>query len=131
MPGSLREITLEGRSFKAAADADGSTSYGGYDTEFSSNGDGATGRFIQTAAGWSLSGVDIAVEDGTDDLEFLTDFQTRAARVSGGTGLPIKAVYADGTVRSGGGGITGKIEVSSMSGTASLTFEGAGTFQKQ
>jgi len=125
MPGSLVEITIDGRSFKAAADADGSTKFGGYSNEFQPNGDGETGRLIQTRTGWALSGVAVAMDDDNGDLEFVETVK------AGGRFVPIKAVYSDGNVRAGRGNITGDVEVSSMSGTADLTFEGPGTFQLQ
>ena len=125
MAGSLVEITVEGRSFKAAADADGSTKLGGMSIEFSPNGDGQTGRNILTRTGWALSGVDLAFDDENADLEFLQAIQ------DSGRFVPVKAVYADGTIRSGRGNVTGTIEVSSMSGTASVAFEGPGKFALQ
>lgn len=131
MPGSIVEVSLDGRSFKAAADGDGSTNLGGESVEFLANGDGETGRFQITKRGWMFSGISIAVDDENDDHEFLKSFKSRAARVPQGRGLPIKVVYADGTVRSGGGSITGDVEVSSMTGTADITLEGAGEFAKQ
>lgn len=125
MPGSLVEFSVNGRSFKAAADADGNTKYGGKENEFSPNGDGISGRNIQTVIGWMFSGVNFNIDDENEDLEFLVEVQ-RAGKF-----VPCKAVYSDGSVRSGIGNITGAIEVSSMSGTAPLTFEGPGTFALQ
>ena len=124
MPGSLIEISVDGQSFKAAADADGTTRLGGMSSEYSPNGDGG-GRNILTRVGWSLSGVDLAFDDANGDLEFLQGVQ------DSGRFVPIKAVYADGTIRSGRGNVTGSIEVSSMSGTASVGFEGPGKFAIQ
>ena len=125
MPGSLIEITIDGRSFKAAADADGTTRLGGISNEYSPNGDGETGRYIQTRQGWMLGGIDLAFDDDNADLEYAQSVQAK------GTSVPIKATYADGTVRSGRGNIIGSIEVSSMSGTASVGFEGPGKFAIQ
>ncbi len=125
MPGSIVEMSIDGRSLKAAADADGNTGLGGVENEYSPNGDGETGRLIQTRKGWMLSGIDTAMDDDNGDLEFVQ------AVADSGRFVPIKAVYADGTVRSGRGNVTGTIEVSSMSGTAPLTFEGPGKFQIQ
>lgn len=125
MPGSLIEFSVNGRSFKAAADADGNTKLGGKENEFSANGDGITGRYIQTVNGWMFSGINFNIDDDNEDLEFLQDISDK------GNPVPCKAVYSDGSVRAGSGCITGAIEVSSMNGTAPLTFEGAGKFQLQ
>ena len=125
MPGSLVEFSVNGRSFKCAADADGNTKLGGKENEFSANGDGISGRVIQTVVPWSFSGVNFAVDDDNGDLEFLQDI------ADAGKQVPCKGVYSDGTVRSGSGIITGEIAVSSMNGTVPLTFEGSGKFQKQ
>lgn len=125
MPGSLVEISIDGRSFKAAADADGSTKFGGYENEYQANGDGETGRLIQTRVGWSLSGVAVAMDDQNGDLEFVEQVKAQ------GRFVPIKAVYADGTVRSGRGNIIGELAVSSMNGTADMSFSGPGTFSQQ
>lgn len=125
MPGSLVEFAVNGRSFKCAADADGNTMLGGKSNEFSANGDGISGRVIQTVMPWKFSGINFAIDDDNDDLEFLQNI------ADAGRQVPCKGVYSDGTVRSGQGIITGDIEVSSMNGTAPLTFEGSGKFQKQ
>ncbi len=125
MPGSIVEISVDGRSFKATADADGSTIYGGYTNEFQANGDGETGRLIQTRRGWALTGISTAIDDENGDLEYLEQIKAL------GRFVPIKCVYADGIVRSGRGNVTGDIEVSSMNGTADLSFEGPGLFQTQ
>lgn len=125
MPGSLIEFSVNGRSFKAAADADGNTKYGGVENEFNPNGDGISGRYIQTTVGWMFSGINFNIDDDNGDLEFLEDIKKQ------GKPVPCKAVYANGSVRSGAGNITGAIEVSSMQGTAPLTLEGPGTFQLQ
>lgn len=124
MPGSMIGISINGREFKFAADADGSTDIGGYENEFQANGDGATGRIIQTAKGWTFSG-DASIDDDNGDHEFLQDV------ANSGKFVPIKSTYSDGTIRGGQGNITGAIEVSSMNGTASLTLKGPGKFQKQ
>ena len=125
MPGSLIEFSVNGRPFKCAADADGNTDMGGKENEFRANGDGVTGRFIQTAKGWKLSGINFAIDEDNDDLEFLQNI------ADGGKPVTMKASYSDGTVRSGKGNVTGAIEVSSMNGTAPLTLEDPGKFQKQ
>ena len=125
MPGSIVEVSVDGRSYKAANDADGATKFGGYENEFQANGDGQTGRLIQTRVGWSFSGAAIAIDDQNGDLEFLENIKAL------GRFVPIKFVYADGTVRSGSGNITGELAVSSMSGTADVTFEGPGVLQQQ
>ncbi|AUR91749.1 hypothetical protein NVP1164O_13 [Vibrio phage 1.164.O._10N.261.51.A7] len=125
MPGSLVEFAVNGRSFKCAADADGNTMLGGKSNEFSANGDGISGRLIQTVTGWKFSGINFAIDDDNDDQEFLQNI------ADAGRFVPMKAVYSDGTVRAGQGNITGDIEVSSMNGTAPLTLEGPGKFIKQ
>lgn len=125
MPGSIVEVSVDGRSFKAAADADGSTKFGGYENEYMPNGDGETGRLKQMRVGWSFTGVSMAIDDANGDLEFLETVKAQ------GRFVPIKAVYADGTVRSGRGNITGELAVSSMNGTADVSFEGPGTFAIQ
>jgi len=125
MPGSLVEFAVNGRSFKCAADADGNTMLGGKVVEFQANGDGISGRPIQTMSGWKFSGINFSIDDDNSDLEFLQDI------ADAGKFVPMKAVYSDGTVRAGQGIITGEIEVSSMNGTAPLTLEGPGRFAKQ
>ena len=125
MPGSLVEFAINGRAFKCAADADGNTDMGGKENEFQANGDGVTGRLIQTAKGWKFSGINFAIDEDNDDQEFLQNI------ADAGKFIPMKAIYSDGTVRAGKGNITGAIEVSSMNGTAPLTLEGPGKFQKQ
>ena len=125
MAGSMIEFSIKGRSFKCSADADGSTMLGGRSNEFKPSGDGITGKITQTMKGWKFSGISFNIDDESGDLEFLQDV------ADSGKLVPMKGVYSDGTVRSGQGTITGDLEVSSMSGTASVTIEGPGKFQIQ
>ena len=125
MPGSISEISLNGRSFKATADGDGATNLGGMSNELQMNGDGETARLKQTRTAWKFSGLDIAIDDENEDQEFIQDLQ------GNGKPFPIKVTYSDGTVRSGKGSVIGDIESSSMNGTASIELSGPGKFKKQ
>src|SRR6187399_1934952 len=58
--GSIEEVSLKGRRFAVAADADVNVGLGGFNLEKQDNGDGSV-RYIKTRVGWKLDGVQLAM----------------------------------------------------------------------
>ena len=62
----IESVTLDGREFPVASDAEAQRKLGGFENEFQANGNG-TGRTIKTRVGWSLSGATISIDDDRGD----------------------------------------------------------------
>ena len=122
--GSIEKISIRGRVFPVAADAEVNRKLGGFETEVQSNGDG-TVRKIMTRMPWLLDGVQVEVNDTRADLEFLQEIADSQDLVS------ITITYASGTTYQGTGTITGEIQASSQSATATISLSGQGSLTQQ
>jgi len=122
--GSIEAITLSGRSFAVAADAEAQRKLGGFENEVQSNGDGSA-RIIKTRVPLSLDGLTLEIDDDRADQEFLQD-------LSDGTDyFPIDITYASGSVYQGSAQIVGETQVSSQNATAAVSLMGPGKLTKQ
>ena len=122
--GSIEEVSLDGRNFPVAADADSNRKLGGWNNEHSPNGNG-TGRLLKTREGWMLDGLALSLDDLRGDQEFLQNL------ADGNDYFVISITYASGAVYQGQGQITGDMQASSATTTAPLTLNGPGKLTKQ
>lgn len=122
--GSLESITLDGRNFAIAADAEANRKLGGFENEVQSNGDG-TARLIKTRVPLSLDGLTLEIDDDRGDHEFLQQLSNRQDF------FPIALTYASGAVYQGTAQITGETQASSQNATASVNLMGPGVLTKQ
>lgn len=122
--GSIESVGLAGRTFSVAADADSNRKLGGYTNEHQSNGDGS-GRLIKTREGWMIDGLQVTVDDLRDDHTFLQDLADQKDYFA------IDITYASGKVFQGLGQITGDLQASSQSTTATVTLNGPGKLTPQ
>jgi hypothetical protein len=122
--GSIESVSLAGRIFAVAADADTNRQMGGFNNEYQANGDG-TGRQVKTRVGWSITGLAVVVDDDRGDDEFLQDLQDRKDF------YPVAVTYASGAVYQGTGQITGEPTTSSQSTTKPLDLMGPGKLTPQ
>jgi len=122
--GSIESVSITGRTFAVASDADSNRKMGGSNNEFQSNGDG-TGRLVKTREGWMLDGLRLSVDDLRGDQEFLQ------ARADENDFFPISITYASGAIYSGLGQITGDLQASSMTTTCEVTLMGPGSLKSQ
>jgi hypothetical protein len=122
--GSIEEVALDGRNFAVAADADSNRKIGGFNNEYSPNGNG-TGRLLKTAEGWMLDGLALAIDDLKGDQEFLQDI------ADSNDFVVISITYASGATYQGQGQITGDMQTSSATTTAPLTLSGPGRLTRQ
>lgn len=122
--GSIESVSLAGRNFSVAADADSNRQLGGFNNEFQANGDGG-GRQVKTRVGWSVTGLAVSVDDDRGDDEFLQSLQDRKDY------YPIAITYASGAVYQGTGGIVGEPSTSSQSTTKPLDLMGPGKLTPQ
>lgn len=122
--GSIESISIRGRLFPVAADAEANKKLGGYENEVQSNGDG-TARLVKTRVPWMIDGVQVEINDTRNDAEFLQEIADGLELV------PITITLASGVTYQGTGTITGEIQSSSQNATASISLSGAGTLTQQ
>jgi len=122
--GPIVSVSLKGRLFAVAADADATRKLGGFENEVQPNGDGSA-RKIMTRVAWVVSGLALAVDDNKGDQEFLQ------ALADEKDFFPIAVEFTSGDVYQGTGCPTEAIEVSSAATTGSVALSGPGILTKQ
>jgi hypothetical protein len=122
--GSIQEISIAGRVYSVAADADVQRKLGGFENEEQANGN-ETSRKIMTRVTWSLTGLTLDIDDSNGDHEFLQERADAKRREV------FTVTYVDGSIYQGTGGPIGEIQFSSASATASVDFGGPGKLTKQ
>jgi len=122
--GSIESVTLDGRIFPVAFDADVTRKLGGFENENMANGDG-TSRLIKTRTLWSLSGVQLESDDSRGDHEFLQALADRNDY------FPVAITYASGDTYQGAGQVTGEMAGSSQSASITVDLSGGGILTKQ
>ena len=122
--GSIESVSIDGRIFGVAFDADSNRKLGGYMNEVQANGN-RTSRQIKNFEPWMLDGLALSIDDLRDDQEFLQ-------QVANSNGFAtIVITYASGAVYQGEGQITGDLQTSSQSTTAPITIMGQGELNRQ
>jgi hypothetical protein len=123
--GSIQELNIAGRTFGVAADAESQRKLGGSKNEFQANGDGATGRIIKTAEGWSITGLMVEIDDSRGDAEFLQELSDAKDF------FPVGVTYASGVTYQGRGTIVDDLQTGSQNATASISLAGPGKLTPQ
>lgn len=127
--GSIKGLSIKGRGFSVAADADTNRKVGGYENALEMNGD-ATARVVKTMSGWALTGLVIDVNDLRGDQEYLQEIADgKGVDINGFVWISIE--YASGAIYSGRGQVLEAIEGASMNTTATLSLAGPGKLVKQ
>jgi len=122
--GSIESVTLDGRNFPVAADAEAQRKLGGFENEVQANGNG-TARLIKTRVPLSIDGLTIEVDDDRGDHEFLQELSNR------NDFFPVAITYASGATYQGQAQITGELQASSQNATAAVSLMGPGILTKQ
>lgn len=115
--GPIESITINGRYFSVAGDADVSIKLGGFETDVQPNGDG-TAREIKTRVMPQATGVQLSVDDTRGDFEFLQDFNDS----TGGGDIGVN--FVSGSTAVFKGVISGEMQMSMMNATASMDLKG-------
>lgn len=122
--GSIDSISISGRNFAVAADAESQRKLGGWENEVQSNGDG-TARLIKTRVPLSISGLTIEVDDDRGDHEFLQE-------IANAKNFHIISItYASGLTYQGTAQIVDEMQSSSQNATAEISLSGPGILTKQ
>lgn len=122
--GSIESVTLDGRNFAVAADAEAQRKLGGFENEVQSNGNG-TARLIKTRVPLSIDGLTVEVDDDRGDHEFLQELSNR------NDFFPVAISYASGNTYQGTAQIVGETQASSQNATAAVSLMGPGILTKQ
>lgn len=122
--GSIESVSIRGRLFPVASDADVTRNLGGHQNEVQMNGDG-TARKVMTRVAWTLEGVQVEVNDARADSEFLLEIAASPEWV------PITITLANGSTYQGTGTISDPVAVSTQSATSTITLSGPGTLTQQ
>jgi len=122
--GSIESVTLDGRSFAVAADAEANRKLGGFENEVLANGDG-TARLIKTRVPLSLDGLTVEIDDSRGDQEFLQELTNHNGY------WPLSITYASGQTYQGTAQIVGENPASSQNATAAISLMGPGELTKQ
>lgn len=115
--GSIQSISIRGRLFPVASDAEANINLGGFQNEVASNGNG-TARLLKTRVAWMVDGLQVEIDHGRADLEFLQEIADGLEFVD----FTIELV--DGTVYQGEGQLVDEIQASTQSATATITAHG-------
>ena len=122
--GSIESLTLAGREFSVAADAESNRKLGGFENEVQANGDG-TARIIKTRVPLSLDGITVSIDDDLGDQEFLQDL------ANGNDFFTLLITYASGASYQGSAQLVGEIPASSQNATQAVSLMGPGILTKQ
>jgi len=122
--GSIESVTLDGREFPVAADAEVQRKLGGFENEVQSNGDG-TARLIKTRVPLLLDGLTLETDDDRGDQEFIQALSDR------NDFFPIAITYASGSTYQATAQIMGETQTSSQNATTAVTLSGPGVLTKQ
>jgi hypothetical protein len=115
--GSIQEVTLSGRRFAVAAEAESNRKLGGFENEAQANGDGSV-RIVKKRVPFKLDGLQLDIDDNRLDQEYLQELANRTEM------FPITVSYVNGTTYAGVAQITSELQGASMSTTATITLEG-------
>ena len=122
--GSIESVTLDGRNFPVAADAEAQRKLGGFENEVQANGDG-TARLIKTRVPLSIDGITVEIDDDRGDHEFIQELSNR------NDFFPVAITYASGSTWQATAQIVGETQASSQAATAPISLMGPGILTKQ
>jgi hypothetical protein len=115
--GPIESVTLAGRRFSVAGDADGNKDLGGFSNDMQMNGDG-TMRMVKTRIPALLEGITLDYDEDRGDLEYLQELR-------GGMELfDVSITECAGVIHSGSMQLTGDLKASTMNGTVPVTLTG-------
>ena len=122
--GSIASVSLAGRIFAVAADAEAQRKLGGWENEVQANGDG-TARLIKTRVPLSIDGLTLETDDDRGDHEFLQALSDRSEFFA------VAITYASGETYQGTAQITGEMQASSQNAMTAVSIMGPGILTRQ
>lgn len=122
--GSLISLSLDGRQFAVPADTDVTMKLGGFENETQANGDG-TVRDVKTRIPWSMSGVQVSLDDSQSDLEYLQGLADSDIPVD------VVAELASGALYTGKGAVNGELQQTTQNAVGQFDLMGPGKLTQQ
>jgi len=122
--GSIESVSIRGRLFPVASDAEANKKLGGFENEVQANGDG-TARLVKTRVPWSIDGLQVEISDARGDHEFLQELADSLEFCA------ITITLASGVTYQATGTITDEVQASSQNATATITLSGPGGLSQQ
>jgi hypothetical protein len=122
--GSVEGVSVAGREFSVATDADTQRKLGGFENDVEANGDGSA-RIIKTRVPFKLDGLVLNVDDDNGDHEFLQDL------ANSNRFFTLSITYVSGATYQGTAQLTGELQFSSQKTTATVGFMGPSALVKQ
>ena len=122
--GSIQSVSIRGRLFAVAADAEAQRKLGGWEAEVEANGNG-TARILKTRVPLMVDGLTLEVDDDRGDQEFLQSV------ADGNDFVTIMITWCSGAESEGRATITGELNYSSANATCPVTLKGPGTLTRQ
>ena len=122
--GSIQSISIRGRLFPVAADADSNLKLGGFEAAIEANGDG-TARKILTRVPWMADGLTVGIDHDRADMEFLQELANEPGF------FPITITFASKSTWQGSGSVTDELQFSSQRSIATLSLGGPGNATQQ
>ena len=122
--GPIENVSINGRIFTVAADADTQRKLGGNMLDTGHNGDG-TSRILVTKESWGIEGLMLVCDDDRDDQGFIQELNKRPKFSD------ITITYASGAVWSGSGLVAGDNTFSNLTSTMTVSLKGSGELTRQ
>ena len=122
--GSIAAVSIDGRNFAVATDADVSLKIGGKKITVAANGNGSA-RYLGEVEPWSLSGIEVAIDNDADDHGFLQRNADAMVAVN------CTITLMDGNVYQGKGIVADDHDYSTAKATTGLTLMGEGKLSQQ
>ncbi len=122
--GSIQSISIRGRLFAVASDAEANIKLGGFENEVAANGN-ATARLIKTRVPWSIDGLQIEIDNTRADHEFLKEIADSLEFVD------FTIELAGGAIFQGEGQLVDEVTVSTQSATATIAAMGPANLTQQ
>jgi hypothetical protein len=115
--GPIESITIAGRRFPTDAEDTGTITLSGKKNEVKRSGDGGK-RLVRSFRTGSIKGLNVVITHENNDLEYLSDLQTKSDF------FDVSLTLTDGTVYAGSMQFTDEIAEDTKEGTASVSLEG-------
>lgn len=122
--GSIQALSLDGRNFAVASDAEAQIKLGGFENEVLSNGDG-TARLIKTRVPLSIDSIMVEIDHARGDLQFIQELSNRNDY------FPIFIILSGGIIYQATAQIVGETQTSSQTSHASISLMGPGVLTRQ
>lgn len=122
--GPVESVSLSGRVFAVAADADAQRELGGSTNTIEPNGD-SSARLIKGKKPWMIGGLTLSLDDDRGDQEYIQELANRNDY------FVVAATFASGHTYQGSGQIVEDISAAMISATLPVTLSGGGVLTQQ